>query len=152
MNEQLDRQSNRISELERLISNKNELLRKTEAALERERNSSTAAASANASPPQSEPNVLMLQSEVAQLKNRCASLDKENVELRRLLGGDRTPKYLPLSPHAAAPHHQTTPSPMSSTPDAETPEENNRTPKTSFKKIFGKIITQTMPSWSLKRP
>ena len=139
MNEQLDRQSNRISELERLISNKNELLRKTEAALERERNSSTAAASANASPPQSEPNVLMLQSEVAQLKNRCASLDKENVELRRLLGGDRTPKYLPLSPHAAAPHHQTTPSPMSSTPDAETPEENNRTPKTSFKKIFGKI-------------
>ena len=139
MNEQLDRQSNRISELERLITNKNELLRKTEAALERERNSSTAAASANVVSPQSvpEPNVLMLQSEVAQLKNRCASLDKENVELRRLLGGDRTPKYLPLSPHAA--QHQTTPSPMSSTPDAETPEENNRTPKTSFKKIFGKI-------------
>ena len=60
----------------------------------------------------SEPNVLILQSEVAQIKNRCASLDKENVELRRLLGGDRTPKYLPLSPHAA----QQSPSPMSSTP------------------------------------
>lgn len=103
MNEQLDRQTNRIAELERLLTAKNDLLRKTENALERERANAVHV---------SEPNVLILQSEVAQIKNRCASLDKENVELRRLLGGDRTPKYLPLSPHAA----QQSPSPMSSTP------------------------------------
>lgn len=39
LNEQMERQNTRIVELEQLLSAKNELLRKTEAALERERNS-----------------------------------------------------------------------------------------------------------------
>lgn len=37
LNEQLERQNSRIEELEKLLSAKNELLRKTEAALDRER-------------------------------------------------------------------------------------------------------------------
>ena len=128
LNEQLERQTNRNTELERLLSAKNDLLRKTEAALERERG---AAAAAFVNEPASN-SLLMLQSEIAQLKNRCANYEKENVELRSLLT-PKTPKYLPLSPNS---HHQhQTPSPMSSTPD----EDETRTPKTSFKKILGKI-------------
>ena len=38
-----------------------------------------------------------LQSEHIHLKNRCADLEKENLELRNLCGGNRTPKYLDLS-------------------------------------------------------
>ena len=38
------------------------------------------------------------QAEVAQYKHRCEALEKENSELRKLVGGDRTPKYLPISP------------------------------------------------------
>lgn len=124
LNEQLERQNTRISELEELITVKKELLRKTESALERERASNQEIAN------QAPSNVLILQSEIAQLKNRCLEKEKENLELRRLLGGDRTPKYLPLSPQ-----HQP-PSPLSSTPETEHEE---RTPRSSFKKIFGKV-------------
>ena len=38
-----------------------------------------------------------LQSEHIQLKNRCEDLEKENLELRKLCGGNRTPKYLDLN-------------------------------------------------------
>ena len=127
LNEQLERQTNRIAELERLLSAKNDLLRKTEVALERERGTAAALVQEPAN------SLLMLQSEIAQLKNRCANYEKENVELRSLLT-PKTPKYLPLSPNSHHQHHQT-PSPMSSTPD----EDETRTPKTSFKKILGKI-------------
>ena len=127
LNEQLERQTNRNAELERLLSAKNDLLRKTEAALERERGTAAALVQEPSN------SLLMLQSEIAQLKNRCANYEKENVELRSLLT-PKTPKYLPLSPNSHHHQHQT-PSPMSSTPD----EDETRTPKTSFKKILGKI-------------
>lgn len=128
LNEQLERQNSRIEELEALVMNKNDLLRKTEAALDRER-------SANEQPSAN----LRLQSDLSKLKAKCHNLEKENIELRRLVGGDRTPKYLPISP--AFPAHSSSPS--SSTPEAEyptivTPEEN-KTPKQSFKKIFSKV-------------
>jgi hypothetical protein len=55
--------------------------------LERERSSSAGRS-----------NVLPLQAEVAHLRQRCETLEKENSELRKLVGGDRTPKYLPISP------------------------------------------------------
>jgi len=42
--------------------------------------------------------VLTFQAEAAQYKHRCEALEKENSELRKLVGGDRTPKYLPISP------------------------------------------------------
>ncbi len=138
LNEQIERQSTRISELEQLLSAKNELLRKTEAALDRERGAKDEHPNNNA--------VLKLQSDLAKLKTTCGSLEKENVELRRLVGGDRTPKYLPISPQTHSP------SPSSSTPDTEhqpspiyyhtpaAPEaEPTKTPKQSFRKIFGKI-------------
>ena len=75
---------------------------------------------------------------MAKLKTRCSTLDKENTELRRLVGGDRTPKYLPLTNTAHSP------SPSSSTPETEQSpvyyqHENPRTPKQSFKKILGKV-------------
>ena len=38
-----------------------------------------------------------LQAEQIQLKNRCEELERENLELRKLCGGNRTPKYLDLS-------------------------------------------------------
>ena len=38
-----------------------------------------------------------LQAEHIQVKNRCADLEKENLELRKLCGGNRTPKYLDLN-------------------------------------------------------
>lgn len=56
-------------------------------ALERERQTSS-----------SRTNVLTFQAEAAQYKQRCEILEKENSELRKLVGGDRTPKYLPISP------------------------------------------------------
>ena len=153
LNEQLDRQTTRITELEQLLTAKNELLRKTEAALERERNNlmtASASSAANESTNQSNNAFLRLQSDVSKLRSKCGTLEKENFELRRLLGGDRTPKYLPIhSPN----NQQHSPSPSSSTPETEVGiplqnyfavasnnEENSpRTPKQSFKKIFGKI-------------
>lgn len=75
LNEQLERQNTRILELEELISIKKELLRKTESALDRER--------ATNQENQAPSNVLILQSEVAQLKTRCMEKEKENLELRR---------------------------------------------------------------------
>ena len=38
-----------------------------------------------------------LQSELIQLKNRCSDLEKQNVELRKVCGGNRTPRYLDLN-------------------------------------------------------
>lgn len=77
-----------------------------------------------------------MQSDLAKLKTKCSTFEKENVELRRLVGGDRTPKYLPITHHSPSPA-------SSSTPETEhSPalhEESSRTPKQSLKKIFGKI-------------
>ena len=121
------------------------VLRKTESALERERNNDKANS-------EQQPNaVLRLQSDLSKLKTKCNTYEKENFELRRLLGGDRTPKYLPISSPT-----QHSPSPSSSTPETEyvpsviasphathgantSGDVDPRTPKQSFKKIFGKI-------------
>ena len=123
LNEQLERQNSRITELEHLLSAKNELLRKTEAALEHERskteklqnheNSSTASELSPAGQMNNN-TVLRLQSDLSKLKTKCNAYEKENFELRRLLGGDRTPKYLPIS---SPTHHS--PSSSSSTPETE---------------------------------
>jgi hypothetical protein len=127
LNDQLDHQVARISDLEQLLASKTDLLRKSEAALDREQSQN-----------QTEPNLLILQSDLAQVRNRCTNLERENIELRRLLGGDRTPKYLPLSPQIAPPA-----SPLILTPEAETASPDHghhesRTPR-GFKKFFGKI-------------
>lgn len=160
LNEQLERQNSRITELEQLLAAKNELLKKTEVALEREQNSSSEKANST-SEQQQHPNntVLRLQSDLSKLKTKCNTYEKENFELRRLLGGDRTPKYLPIS---SPTHPHSSPSPSSSTPETEygpaitssgppggphlgaTPSPGGdhaepKTPKQSFKKIFGKI-------------
>ena len=84
---------------------------------------------------------------MAKLKTRCSTFEKENTELRRLVGGDRTPKYLPLSPtaHSPSPSSSTTPETEQSpiTPyhqhDQDTSTTTRTTPKQSFKKIFGKV-------------
>ena len=59
---------------------------------------------------QQHPNntVLRLQSDLSKLKTKCNTYEKENFELRRLLGGDRTPKYLPIS---SPTHPHSSPSP-----------------------------------------
>ena len=138
LSEQLDRHAHRIQELEQLLGAKKELLKKAEAALERERNQNNAVN--HQSPGTNNANsLLIMQSELAQVKARCANYERENGELRRLVEGNRTPRYLPISP-------QQPPSPMSSTPDQETAaspvvedaSNSSRTPR-GFKKMFSKI-------------
>ena len=114
LNEQVDRQGVRIHELEQLLHAKSEMLRQMESALERQRNSN-------------EP-MIRLQADLAQLKTKNQILEKENNELRRLLGGDRTPKYLPISP-----------SPRNSDSDHSPATEEPKSANKSFKKIFGKV-------------
>ena len=79
----------RLNDMEQLLTAKKELLRQTEMALERERRART----------EGSPSASHF-SELAHLKNRCASLEQENQELRKICGGNRTPKYLPLSPNS----------------------------------------------------
>ena len=125
--EQVDRQVVRIRELEQLIHAKSEMLRQMESALERERNSN-------------EP-MIRLQADLAQLKTKNQMLEKENNELRRLCGGDRTPKYLPI----AAPSPRNSDSDQSpATEEAGIPlaaksSSASKSPNKSFRKIFGKV-------------
>ena len=115
LTEQLERQGSRLNDLEQLLHAKKELLRKTETALDRERQARTlnhAAMQRQANSPQQprtpapDPNAnantnqqaSFHYSELVHFKNRCNSLEMENQELRKLVGGNRTPKYLPLSP------------------------------------------------------
>ncbi len=153
--EQLERQESRMADLEQLLEAKKELLRKTEAALERERQARKALEEEN-------PHY----SEIAHLKGRCAELELENQELRKICGGNRTPRYLPLSPNnngsARARDRDLGSSSVDSSPDeqprreiyagqstaeGESPlqevDEGNisttRPARSGFKKIFGKI-------------
>merc|ERR1712029_659297 len=125
--EQVDRQDVRIRELEQLIHAKSEMLRQMESALGRERNSN-------------EP-MIRLQADLAQLKTKNQMLEKENNELRRLCGGDRAPKYLPI----AAPSPRNSDSDQSpATEEAGIPlaaksSSASKSPNKSFRKIFGKV-------------
>ncbi len=94
--EQLDRQGARLVDLEQLLQAKKELLRKTDQALERERASRRALEEENEHRRSTSPHF----SEVARLRARCSELEAENQELRAICGGNRTPKYLPISPGA----------------------------------------------------
>lgn len=127
--EQVDRQVVRIRELEQLIHAKSEMLRQMESALERERNSN-------------EP-MIRLQADLAQLKTKNQVLEKENNELRRLCGGDRTPKYLPIaapSPRNSdsdqSPAAEEARLPISASTKSSSP---SKSPNKSFRKIFGKV-------------
>ena len=107
-----------------------------------------------------------LQAEHIQLKNRCADLEKENLELRKLCGGNRTPKYLDLnnpnrrynnsgnnahlaasplsssiSDHEMSPMEPQRPFPTDPTASEYVPANNNSSPKSSkgLRRIFSKI-------------
>ena len=105
-----------------------------------------------------------IQSEHIQLKNRCSDLEKENLELRKLCGGNRTPKYLDLnnsnrryntnaqlatsplsssiSDHEMSPMEQQKPFPSEPTGPTEYAHVNNNpSPKSSkgLRRIFSKI-------------
>ena len=121
--EQVDRQSVRIRELEQLIHAKSEMLRQMESALERERNSN-------------EP-MIRLQADLAQLKTKNHVLEKENNELRRLLGGDRTPKYLPIA--QASPRNSDSDQSPSAHEDHAGSASPSKSANKSFRKIFGKV-------------
>ena len=107
-----------------------------------------------------------LQAEHIQLKNRCADLEKENLELRKLCGGNRTPKYLDLnnpnrrynnsgnnahlaasplsssiSDHEMSPMEPQRPFPTEPTTSEYVPANSNSSPKSSkgLRRIFSKI-------------
>ena len=108
-----------------------------------------------------------IQAEHIQLKNRCSDLEKENLELRKLCGGNRTPKYLDLnnsnrrynanainaqlatspisssiSDHEMSPMEQQKPFPSEPTAPTEYAHVNNNpSPKSSkgLRRIFSKI-------------
>lgn len=153
LKEQLEREINRVREMERLYQGQTELLRRTERALERERTQKG-----------TEPL-----SELTHLKGRCATLEKENQELRAICEGNRTPKYLPISPAAVRPRRLVglaspegprrpswedsspeDPSPVigrkevsfqgsGPSPDPDLDTSISQRPARGFKKIFGKI-------------
>ena len=107
-----------------------------------------------------------LQAEHIQLKNRCSDLEKENLELRKLCGGNRTPKYLDLnnpnrrynnsatnahlaasplsssiSDHEMSPMEHQKPFPTEPICTDYVPPNNNSSPKSSkgLRRIFSKI-------------
>jgi hypothetical protein len=87
LGEQTERLGIRLHDMEQLLAAKKELLKKTEMALERERKARTAAEEGNRS-----------FGELTRLKKMCSALERENEELRKICAGNKTPKYLNLSP------------------------------------------------------
>lgn len=72
----MDSQCEKIGDLEKLLDDKKEVLRRTEDILQREMINRSAL----------ETKKLELMSDLAQLKLRQAAIEKENLELRRKLG------------------------------------------------------------------
>ena len=84
LRDQCVRQGARIVELEQLLAAKKELLKKTEQALERERNKGPVS-----------PNSAL--AELIPMRNRVSALEQENAELRRIIGGNKSPRYVNIS-------------------------------------------------------
>jgi len=130
--EERDRQGRRLADLEQLLAAKKELLRKTEQALDRERNA-RASMEARLSAPTSP-------AEASHLRAKMAELEAENRELRRLVGGERTPRYLPLSSPSPVLAGDSSPEGDQPFPGEET-DNSATSPRSArgFKKIFGKV-------------
>lgn len=78
LSDQLENQTEKITELERVLNDKKDVLRKTEEVLQREMLSRSSL----------ETKKLELMSEISSLKLRQAAMEKENADLKRRLVGN----------------------------------------------------------------